>query len=111
VGAEEVLAFLRCPACGGKLEPLGREGGREFPLGPFRCLSCAHTFPLRHGLPDFRLRECFAPSNRLFRALYDLYAPLYDRLENALAKLMWPDFSEVELREEIAACLERLRPE
>jgi len=44
------------------------------------------------------------------RALYNLYAPLYDRLEAALAKLFWPGFSEAALRREIASFLD-LSPE
>ena len=100
----EALSFVRCPACGSELEFLGRPEGREFIEGELRCSSCHRSFRVRHGIPDFRLPDCFKTPNKLQKALYDVYAPFYDRLEAILGKMT--GFSEPELREEIASFLE-----
>lgn len=38
--------YLACPACGGAVERLA---------AAYRCQSCARLFPVRFGIPDFRL--------------------------------------------------------
>ena len=103
------LGFLQCPSCRGALSLSARtvNASGEVLDGSLTCAGCGRSFRIRDGLPDFVLPECLGTTNRFSRALYNAYAPLYDRLEFALAKLS--GFTEPELRKAIADYLE-LRP-
>jgi SAM-dependent methyltransferase len=44
------LPILRCPLCGGAVEPEGRPGD-EIDEGVLRCLSCGEAFEVERGIP------------------------------------------------------------
>ena len=46
---QPLLTILRCPACGGAIEP--DEYADELEQGTLRCLSCGETFALDRGMP------------------------------------------------------------
>ena len=79
---EWIEALLVCPACHGNVE-------RSASM--YRCASCAGTYPVRHGIPDFRLRpdeymsledelskieKLLAPPPKSFRELLSFYYAL-----------------------------------
>jgi ubiquinone/menaquinone biosynthesis C-methylase UbiE/uncharacterized protein YbaR (Trm112 family) len=79
---EWIEPLLVCPACHGNVE-------RSADV--YRCASCAGTYPVRHGIPDFRLwpdeymsvedelskiQKLFAPPPKSFRELLSFYYAL-----------------------------------
>jgi uncharacterized protein YbaR (Trm112 family)/2-polyprenyl-3-methyl-5-hydroxy-6-metoxy-1,4-benzoquinol methylase len=46
---QALLTILRCPVCGGAIEP--DEFSEELEEGTLRCLSCGESYPLEHGMP------------------------------------------------------------
>ena len=82
------------------LEP-SRVEGDVVVEGEFKCFSCGSSFPIVDEVPDFVVKECLGLRNRVQRLLYNLYAPLYDRLEARLAESF--GFSEEKLRREIVS--------
>ena len=100
------LDLLRCPACGGVLELSAslEDGLGKVLEGELICSSCSASYRVREGIPDLLVPACLGAGNKLSKALYDLYAPLYDLLEDRLARLL--GFTEEGLRQEIASFLD-----
>jgi uncharacterized protein YbaR (Trm112 family)/2-polyprenyl-3-methyl-5-hydroxy-6-metoxy-1,4-benzoquinol methylase len=46
---QALLTILRCPVCGGAVEP--DEYPEEMQQGTLHCLSCGETFPIERGMP------------------------------------------------------------
>jgi SAM-dependent methyltransferase/uncharacterized protein YbaR (Trm112 family) len=65
----ELLTFLRCPACGGRLQPRPfRAGahGDEVEEGLLTCEQCTHPYPVTDGIPRL-LPDAFTTHPRFTR--------------------------------------------
>ena len=97
-----ILDILCCPLCHGPLilhsyklkEDTIVEGG-------LKCSTCGDAYLIENSLPNFTVKPCLRLSNRIQKLFYNIYAPLYDRLERKLAKSL--GFSEEELRTEVVS--------
>jgi len=71
----------------------------EILKGKLRCQSCRLNYLIIDGIPRMKPDVKLEFSENLWRILYNLYAPFYDRVEGWLARRM--GFREEELREKV----------
>jgi len=101
----ELLDYLCCPICYGNLQLKATktyEG--EIIEGKLFCEFCNRTYNVSNGIPKLVIRNCFRFSNKLQRALYNIYAPFYDKVERRSAELL--GFREEDLRSTIVSAME-----
>ena len=102
-----VLEDICCPRCGGELDGEFDRIVDEFVIsGELRCARCGEAYPIIRGIPRMSFKVRMNVSERLWRILYNIYAPFYDRVEAWAAERL--GFREEELRENVVKRL-RLR--
>jgi len=99
------IEYLACPYCKSLLTlKVGGRSGEDILTGELSCKICNKSYRIDDGLPDLVLRKELKLSNRISAFFYDIYAPLYDRLEGFLADKV-VGVSEEEIREEVVGRL------
>ena len=101
----ELLDYLRCPMCCGSLQlEVTRVCEGKVVEGRLLCNSCDRTYSISDGIPKLVIEDCFKFSNKLQRMFYNIYAPLYDKVERRSAELL--GFREEDLRNTVVSAME-----